>query len=966
MTIVHIPFQDFVLHCVLTSKKIQLTFISSIMEKYCRLLITFLIVVLFSLPSQSKDSGFSIPIEKYTLPNGLTVVLHEDHSDPIASVAVYYHVGSSREREGKTGFAHLFEHMMFQKSENVAEDQFFKNIQGAGGDLNGSTSQDRTNYYEVVPKNALEMALWMESDRMGYLENMVTKNALVNQQNVVQNEKRESVDNAPYGFNQELIAKTLYPKEHPYSWTVIGKMEDLTNATVEDVKAFHRKFYSPNNAFLVVSGDIKKDEVKAMVMKYFGEIPKGEKIDKRSPLPTALASTVKLYHEDNFAKMPQLTMVFPTAERYSKDSYALNFLGELLAGSKKSPLYTILVKDKKLTSRVMARNMSQELAGSFTISVSANPGVNLSDVEKAILDGFDQFEKNGFSEEDLTRIKAGYETSFYTRFGSVQGKAFTLAEYAMNTGDPEFYKKDLENIQAVKMDDIKAVFNKYIKGKNFVETSFVPKGEVKLIVQGSVNAGIVEEDVTKAAEVKASEIAEEPIAKTPTKFDRTVKPAAGPDPAVNIPAPWKSSLTNGMKLWGIRQSELPLVQYSIVLDGGRMLDKVEKAGVANLVATLMNEGTKNKTPEQLEDAIGLLGASIRVVAGNENISVNISSLARNFEKTLALVEEILLEPRWDNEQFALAKSRIINTLKRNSASPEYLASNTLNKLIYGDNILAIDATGTEATVSGIIIDDLKDYYNKYFSPSVSRFLVVGDIDQPRVEKALADLNQKWQAKEVEIPVIKIPEAPAASKIYFVDIPGAKQSVISIGAPSIPRTNPDFYPATVANYKLGGSFNGVFNMILREEKGFTYGARSGFSGAKNSGAFIASSKVRTNSTVESVGIFKTEMEKYRNTVPQEYIDFTKSSLLKGNALRFETLRNLIDMLDEMSSYNLPPDYIKQEEAFIKGLTIDKELELAKKYIDPARMYYVVVGDAKTQMKSLEEIGFGQPIPVNQSK
>jgi zinc protease len=421
-----------------------------------------------------------------------------------------------------------------------------------------------------------------------------------------------------------------------------------------------------------------------------------------------------------------------------------------------------------------------------------------------------------------------------------------------------------------------------------------------------------------------------------------------------------------MKLWGIRQSELPLVQYSIVLDGGRMLDKVEKAGVANLVATLMNEGTKNKTPEQLEDAIGLLGASIRVVAGNENISVNISSLARNFEKTLALVEEILLEPRWDNEQFALAKSRIINTLKRNSASPEYLASNTLNKLIYGDNILAIDATGTEATVSGIIIDDLKDYYNKYFSPSVSRFLVVGDIDQPRVEKALADLNQKWQAKEVEIPVIKIPEAPAASKIYFVDIPGAKQSVISIGAPSIPRTNPDFYPATVANYKLGGSFNGVFNMILREEKGFTYGARSGFSGAKNSGAFIASSKVRTNSTVESVGIFKTEMEKYRNTVPQEYIDFTKSSLLKGNALRFETLRNLIDMLDEMSSYNLPPDYIKQEEAFIKGLTIDKELELAKKYIDPARMYYVVVGDAKTQMKSLEEIGFGQPIPVNQSK
>lgn len=917
-------------------------------------------ITLTALTPQQKDSAISLPIEKYSLANGLTVILHEDHSDPIASVAIYYHVGSSRETQGKTGFAHLFEHMMFQKSENVGEDQLFKNIQGAGGELNGSTSQDRTNYYEVVPKNALEMTLWMESDRMGYLENTVTKTALVNQQNVVQNEKRESVDNAPYGFNQGLIAKTLYPKGHPYSWTVIGEMQDLTNATVEDVKAFHRKYYSPNNAFLVISGDINKDEVKNMVSKYFGEIPSGEKIIKRTAMPVKLASTVKLYHEDNFARMPQLTMVFPSAERYSKDSYALNFLGELLAGSKKSPLYTILVKDKKLTSRVMARNMSQELAGSFMISVNANPGTNLNDVEKAIFEGFDQFEKNGFTEEDLIRIKAGNETGFYNRFTSVQGKAFTLAEYAMNTGDPEFYKKDLANIQAVTMNDIKMVFNKYIKGKNFVETSFVPKGDAKLIVQGSVNAGIVEEDVTKAAEVKAASVAEEPIKKTPTKIDRTQKPALGPDPQVNIPKPWKGSLSNGIQILGITQKELPLVQYSLVIDGGRMFDKVDKAGVANLVATMMNEGTKNKTPEQLEDAIGLLGASIRVSSGNEDITINVSSLARNFEKTLALVEEILLEPRWDKEQFPLVKSRIINGLKRNAASPEYLASSTLNKLIYGDNILAIDPTGTESTVAAITIDDLQEYYNKNFSPSISRFLVAGDVDQARVEKALVSLNQKWQPKKVEVPEIKIPEAPAQSQIYFVNVPGAKQSVISIGTPSLPRTSPDFYPATVANYKLGGSFNGVFNMILREEKGFTYGARSGFSGAKNTGSFTASSKVRTNSTFESVNIFKTEMEKYRQNIPQEYVDFTKSSLLKGNALRFETLRDLIDMLNTMSTYNLPADYIKQEEAFINGLTVQKELDIAKKYIDPARMYYVVVGDAATQMAPLEQIGFGKPI------
>ena len=917
---------------------------------------------LFSFRPQNKQNSLSIPVEKFTLANGLTVVLNVDKSDPIAALAVYYHVGSSREVPGKTGFAHLFEHMMFQRSENVPEDTYFKNIQGAGGTLNGSTNQDRTNYYEIIPKNALEMAMWMESDRMGYLTNTVTKKSLANQQNVVQNEKRESVDNAAYGFNQEIIAKNLYPKGHPYSWTVIGEMEDLTGATVEDVKAFHKKFYAPNNATLVISGDINSEEIKALVNKYFGEIKSGTSIEKRGPVPVTLRSTARLYHEDNFAKAPQLTMVFPSTERYSKDSYALNFLADLLAGTKKSPLYSVLVKEKKLTSRVMARNGSQELAGSFMISVTANPDVNLTDVEKAVFEGFEKFEKDGFTDEDLIRIKAGYETRFYNSFASVQGKAFQFAEYTMNTGDPEYYKKDLTAIQSVTIADVKSAYNKYIKGKNFVETSMVPKGQLNLIVEGSKNSGIIEEDVMKAAQIKDDTTKEEPIAKTPTKLDRSVKPVIGPDPEVTIPNPWKEYLSNGMKVWGIVQNELPLVQYSIIIDGGHMLDKVEKAGVANMVASMMNEGTKNKTPEELEEAIGLLGASIRVNSSNENISVDVSSMAKNFEKTIALVQEILLEPRWDSEAFDLAKSRIINNLKRNAASPDYLASNTLNKLMFGDNILATDATGTEASVKTITIDDLKEYYSKYLSPSIARFLVVGDVDVARVKKALTDLNLKWKPKNVVIPEIKVPGPPEKSQIYFVDVPGAKQSVISIGAPSLPRTNPDFYPATVVNYKLGGSFNGIFNLILREDKGFTYGARSNFNGGKNYGSFIATSRVRTNSTLESATIFKEEMEKYRKNIPQEYIDFTKSSLLKNNALRFETLGNLLSMLNTMTSYNLPDDYIKQEEKFIKSLTIEKQLELVNKYIDPSKMYYVVVGDAKTQLDDLEKVGLGKPILV----
>ena len=930
------------------------------MKKSFPILLILVMAVLFSCTTKKSEPSITVPFEKYTLPNGLTVILHEDKSDPIAAVAIVFHVGSSREVPGKTGFAHLFEHMMFQKSENVGEDQLFKLIQGAGGELNGGTGEDATMYYEVIPKNALEMALWLESDRMGYLENTVTKSALANQQNVVQNEKRQSVDNSPYGFNEYLILKTLYPKGHPYSWDVIGEMEDLTNATVDDVKAFHKKYYSPNNSTLVIAGDINKEEVKALVEKYFGEIPKGEMIEKREPMPATLSTTIKLYHEDNFAKAPRLTLVFPTVEQFSKDAYALDYLGDLLSNGKKTPLYKILVKDKKLTSSVSARSNSMELAGDFRITVTANQGVNLTEVEKAIFEAFNLFEKEGFTEEDLTRIKARNETGFYNSFSSILSKGFTLGQYEMFKNNPQFYAEDFANTQAVTSEEVKSVFQKYIKGKNFVETSFVPKGEVNLIAENSVNAGIVEEDVTKAAEVKEVAVADEPAVKTATKFDRSVQPVVGPDPEVTIPPVWQGSLGNGMKLWGIVQKELPLIQYSIVISGGHILDKLSKGGLANLTASLMNEGTKNKTPEELEDAIRLLGANISISAGTESITIRVNSLARNFEKTISIVEEMLFEPRWDEEQFNLAKSRIINTIKRNRANPNYLASNTLNKFIFGENnILSIETVGTEASVDSLTIDDLKGFYEKNFSPSVTQFLIVGDIDQQRVEAALAGINTRWTPKEVAIPEIKMPEPPAKSQIYFVDVPGAKQSVIYIGGPSILRTNPDFYPAFVTNYKLGGSFNGLFNLILREEKGFTYGARSGFNGLKNSGTFIASSMVRTNSTLESVNIFKTEMEKYRQTIPQEYIDFTKSALLKSNARNFETLGNLLGMLNTITSFNLPTDYIKQEEAFVKGLTVKKELELANKYIDPSRMYYVVVGDAKTQLNELEKVGLGKP-------
>ncbi|MCP4310744.1 MAG: insulinase family protein [Bacteroidetes bacterium] len=929
-------------------------------------LLGIMLIAAISCSTPDTKTDFSIDYEKYALPNGLDVILHADHSDPIVSVAIQYHVGSNREKPGRTGFAHLFEHMMFQQSENVGQDQFVKKIQSAGGTLNGGTGNDGTVYFEILPKNALELALWLESDRMGYLINTVTQSAFANQQNVVQNEKRQVVDNRPYGHNFWVITTNLYPEGHPYSWTVIGEMEDLLNATVEDVKEFHSTYYGPNNATLVVAGDIDMEETRKLVEKYFGEIPGGEPMQDLAPMRVSLDETKKLYHEDNFAKTPLLTMVWPTVEQYSKDAYALDFLAELLSDGKKAPMYKVLIKDKKLTSRTTAYNMSQELAGSFRISINANAGTSLADVEDAVFESMKLFEEEGITENDLVRIKAGMETQFYNSISSIFMKGYQLASYNEYAGSPDFIKEDIAKIQAVTISDIQRVYETYIKDKPYLATSFVPKGSLELAAAESVKANVVEESIADATEVSQDvSQEEEEIQKTASSFDRSVEPAMGPDPVVVPPKVWSEELSNGIKVYGISYDELPLLNYSLVIKGGHLLDNPELAGTASMVASLMTEGSANRTPEELEEAIQLLGADISVRAGEQTISIDVNTLVRNFESTLALVEEILFEPRWDEEQFELAKSRIINTHKRNMANPSFLARNTFNQLAFGaDNLLAIPTNGTIESIEAITLDDLKAFYEANLCPSLSAIHVVGNLPPETVKGALAGIETRWTAKEVVLPEFEIPGNPEKSQVYFVDVPGAKQSVIQIGNIAIPRIHSDYDAADVMNYKLGGSFSGVLNMILREEKGFTYGARSGFSGNNLYGTFQASSSVRSNATLESVQIFAGEMAKYREGISEEDLAFTKNALLKSNAREFETLGAMQGMLENISTYNLPFDYIKRQQELTGSMTLESHRDLAQKYIDPDRMYYVVAGDAATQLEPLKSMGFGDPILVEE--
>lgn len=913
--------------------------------------------------TSEETAKLSIDFEKYELANGLDVVLHQDKSDPIISLAIQYGVGSNREKTGRTGFAHLFEHMLFQESENVGQDQFFKKIQDAGGTLNGGTWKDGTIYYEVVPKNAMEMVMWLESDRMGYLINTVTESAFYNQQEVVQNEKRQRVDNNPYGHTNWVLDKNIYPEGHPYNWQVIGELVDLQNATVEDVKEFYDRFYGPNNATLVLAGDFETEEAKAMIEKYFGEIKRRQEVAPLEPQPVTIAETKRFYHEDNFAQAPQLNMVWPTVQQYTDDAYALDFLAEILSSGKKAPMYKVLVKEKELTARTSAYNNSQQIAGEFHIRITANDGVDLDNVESAIFESFALFEKEGVTDRDVERIKAGLETQFYNGISSVLGKSFQLCQYNVFAGDPGFIEQDIENIKKVTKEDVMRVYNKYIKDKPFVMTSFVPKGQMTLIAENSEKAPVVEEEIKENVE-KVIEDKEEEIAKTPSNFDRSVEPAQGPAPALSIPTSWNAELTNGMKVFGIEQNEIPTVNFSLVIDGGHLLDDKNKNGVANLMTDIMMEGTATKTPEQLEEEIEMLGASINMYTTNESIVIQGNTLTRNFDKTLDLVKEILLEPRWDEEEFARIKTATINQIKRSAADPNTVANNVYNKLLYGeDHIFSYPTIGTEESVTAITIDDLKAFYAANFSPSITKFHVVGKIDQEKVLQNLKGIEEGWAAKEVTIPEYPIANNRDKSSLYFVDIPNAKQSVINIGYIGLSRADADFYPVEVMNYKLGGSFSGNVNLILREEKGYTYGARTNFSGGKVPGTFTASSSVRTNTTGESVAIFKEEIAKYKEGISEEDLNFTKNALIKSNARRFETQSSLLGMLQEMSNYGLSPNYIEDEEAVIKNMTLEQHKALSNKYLDESKMAYLVVGDATTQYPQFKKMGFDEVLLVD---
>ncbi|WP_072989871.1 M16 family metallopeptidase [Flavobacterium segetis] len=928
----------------------------------------FICVSISSYSQNEKSKDFKVDFEKFTLKNGLQVILHVDRSDPVVAVALTSHVGSAREKVGRTGFAHLFEHLLFLESENLGKGGLDKMSARIGGEgANGSTSRDRTNYFQTVPKDALEKMIWAEADKLGYFINTVTEPVLAKEKQVVKNEKRQSYDNRPYGHTNSVISKNLYPETHPYNWEVIGSLEDLQNATLEDVKNFYNRWYVPNNVTLTIAGDFDVIQTKSWVEKYFGEIKRGQDIPKMEKQAVSLTTTKKLYYEDNFARLPQLTLTWPSVYEYHPDSYALEVLASYLSKGKKAPLYKTLVEDKKLTDAVDIYQYNSEIAGQYMLSVTAFEKTNLNAVMNGINEAFKDFESKGISQQDLDRIKAGQETAFYTSLSSVLGKGFQLAQYEIFAGNPNYITQDVKNILAVTTEDVMRVYQKYIKGKNFIATSFVPKGESNLVLSESKLATVVEEKIIEGKEDSFDASIVATYDKTPSSFDRSAEPAYGESPDVKLPKVWKSKLSSGLNLIGIENYEVPLVQFQLQIKGGMLLEKSTQIGVSNMLADLLTKGTKNKTPEQLENAIESLGATIKAYSSDEGIFISGSSLAKNYKATAALVQEIILQPRWDTKEFDLIKQSTLSQVQQQKADPNSIARNEFKKLVYGnESILSHNRIGTEKSVESISMDDLKSYYLLNGSPSVSNFQIVGAVSENEVIKSVSSLNKEWKSKEVLFPKMPAANVVTASKIYFYDVPGAKQSVIRIGYPALAATDTDFYPATILNYRLGGGgFASQLTQQLREGKGYTYGIGSSFSGSNNKGPFSISSGVRSNITFEAVSLIKEILNNYGKNFNENDLDVTKGYLIKSNAREFETLSSKLDMLYNISNYGYTDAYAKEQEDVVKNISLANVKVLSDKYLNADKMIYLIIGDAETQLGKLEQIGFGKPILLNES-
>ncbi len=891
-----------------------------------------------------------IPYKRYRLANGLNVIIHEDHSDPIVYVDVTYHVGSAREQQGRSGFAHFFEHMMFQGSKNVADDQHFKIITEAGGTLNGSTNTDRTNYFETVPSNQLEKMLWLEADRMGFLLDSVTQRKFEVQRATVKNERGQRYDNAPYGVVGEKIGEALYPQGHPYSWTTIGYIEDLNRVDVNDLKRFYMRWYGPNNAVLTISGDVNEKEALEMVQKYFGSISRGPDVAPQTIAPVKLDANRYISYEDN-VKFPMINFAFPSAKANTKEDAALDVLAQTLAGSQGSPFYKAFIETKKAVSANVYQ-YSRELAGQFQIVLRANQGTQLGELEAEVKKVLTEWEKKGVTDDDLNKFKAQFKSETYSQLSTVQGKGASLASYYTLAGNANNIKKEIERYTMLTKADVMNVYNMYVKNKPCVVLSCLPKGKGDLRAKTDSWKMYDRKIETESAEYKNLSYQE-----PKDNFDRSKTPQAKTAMPVPVPNFYTAALSGSIQMIGVADNEIPKVSYLISIKLGHRFEPREKSGLSQLLASMLEQSTQSTSAEEIENKLDRLGSSMNIYAGDEEISINVQSLSENSAATMKIVEESLLNPKFDQTEFELEKKKQLDGIMQSQTNAAALADMTYRKLLYGqENIMGYLPSGNAETVNNIMIDDVKAYYDRITKGRIT-VAVCGNITSKDAQSQLAFLGKFRDGINIETP--NEPTEPInKTRIYFVDKKNAAQSEIRMGYIALPYdADGVFYKNNIMNFSFGGAFNSRINYLLREVKGWTYGTRSGFSGTRFAGPFTVSGAFKANTTDSTlVELFK-EMKKYASDgITDEELSFTRNAMMQSDALKYESPFQKLGFIKRVLDYSLPKDFVAKQSEILTKIDKNEINLLAKKFLPSEKMIVVVVGDKASHFEKLKSLGY----------
>lgn len=869
----------------------------------------------------------SISYEKFTLSNGLDVILHEDRALPIAAVNIWYHVGSKNEEPGRTGFAHLFEHVMFEGSKHHKQ-SFFDPLQKVGANLNGSTTPDRTNYWENVPSNYLELALWLESDRMGFLLDALDQKSFDVQRDVVKNERRQSYENRPYGTAYLTLQPVVFPLPHPYHWPTIGSQEDLDAAELEDVKDFFRQYYAPSNASLAIAGDIDGGKTRALVERYFGDLPPGPPLNRIGRMDSELSGDVSLTMRDS-VQLPRLYLVWPTGPAFDSQEPALELLAAVLGDGKSSRLHRRLVYERQIARDVSVYHYAQEIAGEFFIQVTANPGQSLADIEAIVDEELALLRQTAPGEREIMRAKNRLESHHVRqleRIGGFGGRADQLNFYNTYQGDPAGVNSDLARYLAVAPDDVRRAANAALS----------------------------------AAKVRLAVLPKQPLTPAASAVDRAAMPAAAAAPTFSPPAPQRAALSNGMPVVFLEMPGLPIVAQGLLLRAGAITDHADRPGLASLTAAMLSEGTTSRSSQRISDDMEFLGAHLSAQAAREYAVIATETLTAHWQQALAIMADVVQNPTFPAQEFDRVRADRLTDLRRISDNPVAIAARASQALLFGANTgYGHPVSGTEAAVSAFTRNDLANHYAARYSPADATLILVGDIRRAHALEQAEAAFGAWRhtpAHAASQPDDS-PPAHANTAIYLADKPGAAQSVIRACHLTIPRHHPDYFALTLLNNIFGGQFSSRLNMNLREDKGYSYGYMSQIDWLTHASALAAGGSVQTAATAAAVRETLKEFADIRSARPVEQVEFNdmRDGILRGLPSQFETHSQMLHQLTRLVAFDLPDDYFSSYADSIAAVTLPDVRRAAQDRLNHDALKIIIVGDAAVIEDDLRELG-----------